>query len=166
MISICLHIFLRILSTVYLDASDDCNIMSFHIGSASVNGASTREWAIKITQYVCDSLNLAPDGCLQYYYGNTMGIVQTFNFEGGTHLANQNQNICIRREKNQCRICYHTTSNDDFAISMKVNPPASTMAAMVGIGISVRIIVYHYQIIYHLPITYIGILITKRNFQF
>ena len=123
---------------MYLDASDECNVLSFHIGSASVNGASTREWAIKITQYVCDSLNLAPDGCLQYYYGNTMGIVQTFNFEGGTHLANQNQNICIRREKNQCRICYHTATANDFAVSMKVNTPASTMAAMVGVGKSVR----------------------------
>jgi len=110
---------------IFIDASDSCNTMSFHIGSES--GTATREWAIRITQYVCDSLNLAPDGCLQYYYGSTTGMIQTFNYEGGMHLANQNQNICIRREKNQCRICY-SSGPTDFAVSG--TKLASTVASM------------------------------------
>ena len=79
---------------MYVDASDQCNTLSFHIGETS--GSATREWAIKITQFACDYHNLAPDGCLQYFYGSTTGHVQSFNYEGNLHLANQNQNICIR----------------------------------------------------------------------
>ena len=40
--------------------------------------------------------NLAPTGCTQWFYGEVEGQIQSFNFNGGQHLANQNQNICIR----------------------------------------------------------------------
>ena len=32
-------------------------------------------------------------------------------------MANQEQNICIRREKDYCEICYSTSSNNDFGVS-------------------------------------------------
>ena len=35
----------------------------------------------------------------------------------GYHLANQEQNICIRREKDYCEICYSTVKNNDFGVS-------------------------------------------------
>jgi hypothetical protein len=37
-------------------------------------------------------------GCLQYFYGVSSGIVNSFNFNGKPqyHLANQRQTICIR----------------------------------------------------------------------
>ena len=35
----------------------------------------------------------------------------------GYHLANQEQNICIRREKDYCEICYTTVTNSDFGVS-------------------------------------------------
>ena len=35
----------------------------------------------------------------------------------GYHLANQEQNICIRREKDYCEICYSTVTNKDFGVS-------------------------------------------------
>lgn len=102
---------------VYIDASEACNTLSFQIGTSS--GTANREWAIKITQFACDYHNLAPDGCLQYFYGSVSGNVQTFNFEGGTHLGDQDQNICIRREKNMCRICW-SNAPDDFVVSHKI----------------------------------------------
>ncbi len=37
----------------------------------------------------------ANEGCLQWYTGSS-GTVQTFNFDGGIHLANQDQLICVR----------------------------------------------------------------------
>lgn len=97
---------------VYIDASNDCNTLAFQLA-----GMGTRMWEIKVTQYSCEFSNLAPPGCLQYYYGVnagqenqqmplTEGTVESFNFAGKIHLANQNQNICIRRELNRCRICY------------------------------------------------------------
>jgi len=97
---------------IYVDASNDCNTLAFQLA-----GMGTRMWEIKVTQYSCEFSNLAPSGCLQYYYGVnagqdnqqmplTDGTVESFNFAGKIHLANQNQNICIRRELNRCRICY------------------------------------------------------------
>ena len=32
-------------------------------------------------------------------------------------MANQEQNICIRREKDYCEICYSAVKNNDFGIS-------------------------------------------------
>jgi len=100
---------------MYVEASDSCNTMSFHIadGSASTN----REWAIRVTQYSCDYINKAPDGCLQYFFGAASGQVETFNFANSLHLANQNQLICVRRESNMCKICYSATDETDFKIS-------------------------------------------------
>ena len=51
---------------------------------------------LQIMQYSCGYDNLAPTGCTQYHFGNSIGTVMTFNYMEGTHLADQNQNICIR----------------------------------------------------------------------
>ena len=45
-----------------------------------------------------------------------MSNFQTF-IGDGYHLANQEQNICIRREKDYCEICFSTVKNNDFGIS-------------------------------------------------
>jgi len=91
---------------VYVDASEMCNDLVFQLGNTEV-GANimTRTWSIKVTQYSCDFENLAPEGCTQYFFGPTQktGIVKTFNFDGGTHLSDQNQNICVRRERGTCK---------------------------------------------------------------
>lgn len=47
-------------------------------------------------QYARTFSNLAPRGCTQFHFGTIMGMVNTFNFASGVHLANQNQNICVR----------------------------------------------------------------------
>ena len=64
--------------------------------------------------------NLPPLGCTQYFFGNTIGTVQSYNFDGGMHLADQAQNICVRQERGNCRICWTATSSIDFAVSGKV----------------------------------------------
>ena len=58
---------------------------------------------LQITQYDCNYENLAPSGCNQYFFGSTSGMVQSFNYDGGTHLADQNQNMCIRTERGNCK---------------------------------------------------------------
>merc|ERR1712029_94412 len=73
---------------MYIDASNDCNTLAFQLA-----GMGTRMWEIKVTQYSCEFSNLAPPGCLQYYYGVnagqenqqmplTEGTVESFNFAG------------------------------------------------------------------------------------
>ena len=79
---------------VYVDASDACNDLTFTLGATA---STARQWNIKVTQYSCDYSNLAPSGCTQYFFDvDGMGMLKTFNFDGGVHLADQNQKICIR----------------------------------------------------------------------
>ncbi|XP_059097782.1 uncharacterized protein LOC131892064 [Tigriopus californicus] len=116
---------------MYVDSSVNCNDLVFQLGNmAQGTGIGQRQWSIKITQYSCDYPNLAPDGCTQYYFGTTSDTVQTYNFAGGQHLANQDQSICIRRERGNCRICYATVMESDFmtsgmATKMAIAKPSS-----------------------------------------
>jgi len=104
---------------MYVDASDACNELNFQLGTnpAGVTGLATRSWSIKATQYDCNSRSKAPAGCTQYFSGATSGVVRSYNYAGGYHLANQNQKICVRRERGNCRICWSTTAVTDFAVS-------------------------------------------------
>ena len=103
---------------MYIDTPTDCATLSFHLSATS---GTTRQWNIKVTQYLCDYENLAPKGCTQYFFGNEgKGTVESFNYQAGTsvHLANQNQVVCVRREKNMCRICWAANEAGDFKVSM------------------------------------------------
>ena len=102
---------------MYVDASEECNDLVFQLGQAGVGTGvmANRQWSIKVTQYSCDYNNLAPKGCTQYYFGSTTGLLKNYN-NNGYHLAEQNQNMCIRRERGNCRICYFTAV-DDFTLS-------------------------------------------------
>ena len=51
----------------------------------------------QVTQYSCNFENLAPDGCTQYLFGASSNTIQSYNYDGSHHLANQNQAICIRQ---------------------------------------------------------------------
>ena len=74
-----------------MPASDMCTEANFQFGDTAVDTRIPipRQWLIKITQYSCGFPNLAPVGCLQYFYGSPTGVVKSFNFDGGMHLANQ-----------------------------------------------------------------------------
>jgi len=99
---------------MYVDASEMCNTLAFQLGTTST---VTRAWTIKISQYDCNYDNLAPDGCTQYFYGGTMNDVKSYNYDGGQHLAQQNQNICVRRERNYCEICWSEVGTMDFQLT-------------------------------------------------
>ena len=110
--------FFFIFVLVYVDANDNCNMLNFNLGNNGLGtGIATRSWSIKVTQYACGFSNLAPPGCTQYFFGDDHGTVQTFNFAGGSHLANQCQNICVRRERNSCQICWAAAAGIDFELS-------------------------------------------------
>ena len=48
--------------SVYFEASDDCNTLTFQLGTTAVglSGLADRRWNIKATQISCDDLNRAP----------------------------------------------------------------------------------------------------------
>ena len=105
---------------VYFDANEDCNSLDFQFGNSAVGIASvaTRSFSIKVSQISCNDENLPPMGCTQYYYGTSgTNQVKTFNFDGGRHLADQAQNICVRRESGNCRICWSADAKSDVGTS-------------------------------------------------
>lgn len=104
---------------VYVEASNACNDLVFTLGPTAqgVTEIATRSFSIKISQYACDFTNLAPAGCDQYFYGSDSGYVQSFNYQNTKHLAAQSQDICFRREKNMCSICFSADSASDVKIS-------------------------------------------------
>ena len=81
---------------MYVDSNANCNQLAFQLGNAA--NTQTRSWSIKVTQYSCDYPNLAPNGCDQYFFGSNTGAVRSFNYNAGNgyHLADQDQNICVR----------------------------------------------------------------------
>ena len=105
---------------MYVDASTACNNLNFIFGNTGIGAsiATTRSWSVRITQYSCNYPNLAPSGCTEYFYGNDNGLITSYNYAGGIHLANQRQMSCIRKEKGNCKICYSTVdATTDFGIS-------------------------------------------------
>ena len=60
-------------------------------------------------------------GCSQWFTGVT-GTLQSFNFAGGMHLANQDYTICIRQEVGYCSIEY---TADTFKVSLGATSPPS-----------------------------------------
>ena len=90
----CFHLFI----TVYVDASDACLGMNFHLGESGTT--FQRTWNVRVTQFKCDYENLAPSGCTQYYFNpeGDEGVVATYNYNNGNgmHLAQQQQTICVR----------------------------------------------------------------------
>ncbi len=119
--------------SVYVDASNLCNEIAFNLAAGT--SAVTRSWNIKVnfqwlvfpkpvwmgcfqvTQFDCNYDNLAPDGCTQYFFGTTTDLVKSYNFDGGQHLASQDQNICVRRERSICQICWTPTADGDFELT-------------------------------------------------
>jgi hypothetical protein len=95
-----------------LEASDDCNMLNFNW----VTNASPNSWNIHIMQISCTAKWKPPEGCLQYYTGTT-GFIQSYNYAGGIHLANQDYNNCIRTERNFCSMQYTQVATTDFSMS-------------------------------------------------
>lgn len=95
---------------IYVPASDACNQLAITKSTTTF----TRSWDIRIDQIECSSPSKPPDtNCLQYYTGVT-GTVQSLNFAGSRHLANQDYAICVRPESGYCSLTWTSIS---FAVS-------------------------------------------------
>ena len=109
---------------MFLDVTDKCVDISFHINT--LDTTTSRVWSIHAKQYTCGDTLAGPTGCLQYHTG-TFGSFATFNWDlagtttaalaSTTHLANQEYDICFRREENYCRNCYSVKFAKSYGIS-------------------------------------------------
>lgn len=113
---------------MYADMEEDqCNQLDFQLGGTEIDATfpQNRQWNIKITQIECNSDLRAPQGCTQYFYGSNSQEVQSYNFDNGNglHLANQNQNVCVRRERGNCKICWYAKDLKDVDTNGDNNTP-------------------------------------------
>jgi len=104
---------------MYVDMGADCIDLTFQLG---LTGTLEAKWNIRVTQYEATYDNLAPFGCTQYFWkrdsdSDGKGTIQSYNWSGSKHLADQDQVICIRREDDKTKICYSTTETTDLSIS-------------------------------------------------
>jgi len=125
---------------MYIDSDGSrCQVANFNIGSSTT---TSRSWDIYVTQYTCSQEDEAgPPGCLQYLTGIT-GIVKSFGFSTSntatstavttTHLQNQNYQICVRREKGYCYICYAEWATSPGSFGLSVSAIANMATANQG----------------------------------
>lgn len=100
---------------MWVPASDQCNTLNFDLDTGTT---TTRTWQIKVTQFECNDL-MAPElDCLQWHTATT-GTTASFNWDTSattstatitpaatTHLSNQKYDICFRRARGFCAICF------------------------------------------------------------
>ena len=103
---------------MYVPASTSCNIITIDINTASTT--TTRKWQMKVTQYECGNMMMPDNNCLQYHTASS-GTIASFNWDTSAttvaatqyHLSSQNYDICIRRARGYCSVCFspqiHTT---------------------------------------------------------
>ena len=129
-----------------------CNQINIDIDTGST--ATTRKWQIKVTQYECGNLMAPENNCLQYHTATTgerldedvlksyispPGTIASFNWDTSSssvsttqyHLSSQYYDICIRRTRNYCSVCYSpqiTTPTGSYGLSAGSIPGAQTNA--------------------------------------
>merc|ERR1712095_19057 len=120
----------------------DCSRDSFSVSSG---GASdSRQYDIRVLQYDCTNSDVGgPPGCLQYFTAN-QGTVASFNYPLGQtavdttttssdpHLSNQDYEMCWRRSKSKCALCFFpslTTTPASFGVSIGAANPAPSPVA-------------------------------------
>jgi len=96
---------------MFIPASDSCNSINIDVDTGTTT--TTRKWQIKVSQFECGSM-MAPDqDCLQYHTAQS-GTIATFNWDTSAttvassqyHLSSQFYDICIRRARSQCSVCF------------------------------------------------------------
>jgi len=147
---------------MFVPASTQCNQINIDIDTGTTT--TTRKWQIKVTQYECGNLMAPEQDCLQYHTASS-GTIASFNWDTSSssvsssqyHLTSQYYDICIRRARSYCSICYSpeissttTGTAASYGISAGsvaaiqtnaigsactgVNTLSPTMAANVGLG--------------------------------
>jgi len=119
---------------MYVEADTDrCNQLTFSLAASApavtltnnlgLATLSTRTWDITATQIECTSLTLPPPGCTQYFWSSPTAATYTLTSANyltagtSTHLANQHDRFCVRRERGKCTGCFYANAAANFAIS-------------------------------------------------
>merc|ERR1739844_216835 len=125
---------------MFVPASTQCNQINIDIDTLTTT--TTRKWQIKVTQYECGNMMAPEQDCLQYHTSSS-GTIASFNWDTSassvatsqTHLSSQYYDICIRRARSYCSVCYSpvvssTTAASSFGLS--ATGPGPALANSIG----------------------------------
>lgn len=109
-----------------------------------LRGQFNRKWNIHIEQLACESRDLAPPHCLQYYEG-TQGTIKSFNYDSHEgrdssstaegYPNNIDYIVCIRKETGFCSIAYEFMSDSSgglWPFSVGPTPSGTNGGLMMG----------------------------------
>jgi len=125
---------------MWVPASDSCNQIHIDIDTGSTT--TTRKWQIKVTQYECGNMMMPEQDCLQYHTASD-GKIASFNWDttattiaaSQTHLSDQYYDICLRRARGYCSICYSPViSSTTIASSYGIGTSSDDAAQKANIG--------------------------------
>merc|ERR1712232_652749 len=125
---------------MFVPASTQCNQINIDIDTLTTT--TTRKWQINVTQYECGNMMSPEQDCLQYHTSSS-GTIASFNWDTSassvaasqTHLSSQYYDICIRRARSYCSVCYSpvvssTTAASSFGLS--ATGPGPALANSIG----------------------------------
>merc|ERR1712223_1176531 len=106
---------------VYVDVNTAGGAMAATININNDNTAFNRVWKILVQRIACDSPDLPPAGCLQFFTGLS-GMITSFNGArmGDAHqmIQNQQYRVCIKRGAGMCGVRYREAAGqiDSFGL--------------------------------------------------
>merc|ERR1711976_835919 len=106
---------------VYVDVNTAGGAMAATININNDNTAFNRVWKILVQRIACDSPDLPPAGCIQFFTGLS-GMITSFNGArmGDAHqmIQNQQYRVCIKRGAGMCGVRYREAAGtiDSFGL--------------------------------------------------
>merc|ERR1712223_662541 len=106
---------------MFVDVNTSGGAMAATININNDNTAFNRVWKILVQRIACDSPDLPPAGCLQFFTGLS-GMITSFNGArmGDAHqmIQNQQYRVCIKRGAGMCSVRYREAAGtiDSFAL--------------------------------------------------
>jgi len=106
---------------MYVDVNTAGGAMAATININTDNTAGNRFWKILVQRIECNSPDLPPAGCLQYFTGLS-GLITSFNGarmgNAQQMLQNQQYRVCIKRGAGMCSVRYREAAGqiDSFGL--------------------------------------------------
>jgi hypothetical protein len=128
---------------MFVPASDSCNVIDINVDTGVTT--TTRKWIIRITQYECGNLAAPEQDCLQYHSAQK-GTIANFNWDTTAttltttsqyHLSSQYYDICFRRTRGYCSICFSpqiigTSTSAGSSYGLGASAVVTTLTSAVG----------------------------------
>merc|ERR1712156_190866 len=106
---------------MYVDVNTAGGAMAATININTDNTAANRFWKILVQRIACDSPDLPPAGCLQFFTGLS-GLITSFNGARMNNaqqmIQNQQYRVCIKRGAGMCSVRYREAAGqiDSFGL--------------------------------------------------